>query len=143
MCVDDEPHPTDTAKARITIGTLSTGRRLRFRAQNHTEPKNMSVHTSSSGPDGNVATGAVIPLTGAVVPTLTVTVWVALPPIDTDELDKPQVGDGVTVGVTPQLKLTVPLNDATDAKSRLKSAVCPALMVRDVGEGAIVKSGSA
>ena len=56
------------------------------------------------------------------------------------------VGAGVTVGVIAQLRLTVPVNDAIGASARVKLAVCPALMVCDVGDpepASIVKSGGA
>jgi len=52
--------------------------------------------------------GAARALTGAVVPTVTVTVCVPLPLICTDWLDRPHVEAGVTAGVIAQFRLTVP-----------------------------------
>lgn len=85
-------------------------------------------------------------VTGAVVPTFTVTVCVPLPLICTELLDKLQVGAGETTGVIAQVRFTVPVNDPVPANARLKLAVCPALMVCEVDEpdaAAIEKSGAA
>ena len=88
-----------------------------------------------------------VPLvTGAVVSTLIVTVSVPLPRICTEELDRLHVGAGVTLGVIAQLRFTVPAKDPTDVKSRLKLAVCPALMVWEIGDpdaAPRLKSGAA
>jgi hypothetical protein len=70
----------------------------------------------------------------ATVATVTVTGCDPLPAICTEELDRLQVGAGVTTGVMPQVRLTVPLNDPVGARTRLKLAVCPALTIWDVGE---------
>ena len=83
---------------------------------------------------------------GAVVPTFTVTDCGVVPLICSEGLDKLQVGPSVTVGVTAQLRLTVPLNMPDPAKLRLKLAVCPALMVCDVDDpeaGEMLKPGAA
>jgi hypothetical protein len=85
-------------------------------------------------------------VTEAVVPTLTVTVCVPLPLICTEELESLQVGAGVNTGEIAQLRLTVPLYDTVPARSKLKLAVCPALMVWEVGDpeaSVIEKSGAA
>lgn len=85
-------------------------------------------------------------VTGAVVPTFTVTVCVPFPVICTDPLDRPQVRAGVTTGVMAQLRFTVPVNDPVGARARLKLAVCPAVTVCEVGEPEAVlieKSGAA
>lgn len=82
----------------------------------------------------------------AVVATFTVTDCVPLPLIGTEELDRLQIGAGVTAGVIAQVRLTVPVNDPVGASTRLKLAVCPALIVWEVGEpevAPIVKSGVA
>ena len=71
-------------------------------------------------------------VTGAAVPTVTVTGWAALL-ISTDELDKLQIGAGFTAGVMLQLRLTVPLNEPEGRISKLKCALCPGLMVWEVG----------
>lgn len=84
-----------------------------------------------------------MPLVAAVVATFTVTVCVPLALICTEELDRLQVGAGVTTGVMAQLRFTVPVNEAIGANARLKLAVFPAFMVWDVGEpgaGPIEKS---
>jgi hypothetical protein len=62
------------------------------------------------------------------------------------ELERAQVGAGVSVGVMAQLRFTVPENDPVGAKAKLKLAVCPALMVWEVGDpepAPMVKSGAA
>jgi hypothetical protein len=68
-------------------------------------------------------------VTEAVVPTVTVTGCALLPLTCTEELDKVQVGAGVTTGVMTQLKLTSPVNDPEGVMTKLKLAVCPALIV--------------
>lgn len=83
---------------------------------------------------------------GAVVPTVTFTSCAPLPLICTEELDRPQVGAGVTAGVMTQPKFTVPLKESVGAMTKLKFAVFPALTVWEVGDpeaGPIVKSGGA
>jgi len=83
---------------------------------------------------------------GPVVPTVTVMDWLPLPVSFTDEVDKLQVGAGVTAGVMLQFRLTVPVNDPEGATSKLNFALCPGLMVWEVGEpeaGLNVKSGTA
>jgi len=85
-------------------------------------------------------------VTGAVVSTVAVTGWLPLPVICTEEFDKLQVGAGVTDGVMAQLRLTVPVNPPDGVTSKLNFALCPALMVCEVGDpeaGPIVKSGAA
>ena len=69
-----------------------------------------------------------------MVATFTVTDCVPLPLIWTEELDRPQVGAGVTAGVMAQLRFTVPVNPPSGANARLKLAVWPAVMVWEVGE---------
>ena|ERR1700678_1833714 len=71
---------------------------------------------------------------GAVVATVTDTVWLAPFVICTEELDKAHVGAGEPACVMLQLRLTVPLNDPEDAMERVKFAPCPALIVCDVGD---------
>jgi hypothetical protein len=69
-------------------------------------------------------------VTGAVVPTFTITDCIAPTPICTGEPGKVQVGGAVvTTGVIAQLKLTVPENKLLEASVSVKLAVCPALMV--------------
>lgn len=75
-----------------------------------------------------------------MVATFTITVCVPLPLICTEELDRLQVGAGVTAGVMAQVKLTVPVNEPVGASARLKVAVCPAVMVWEVGEPEAVPS---
>jgi hypothetical protein len=89
----------------------------------------MNDHVRGTVPGGKLIGGTAPVVTGAVVATLTVTVCVPVPVSCTEELDKPQVGAGVTTGVMAQLKSTVPLNDPVGAMARLKLAVCPADMV--------------
>ena len=84
-------------------------------------------------------------VTDAVVDAFTITNCVPPPLICTEEPDKVQVGGPVvTAGVIAQLKLTVPENELLEASASAKLAVCPALMVWEVGdpeEGPSVKSG--
>ncbi len=98
----------------------------------------MEVHSQG------IARGGTAPLVvAAVVDTCTVAVCVPLPLICT-EGGRVHVGARATAGLTLQLKLTVPVNDPTGANTRLKLAVCPAVMLRKVGEpeaGPMVKSG--
>jgi len=129
-----EPHPRENRKIKTMMGTRRAGRRLRFRTHNHAHPRNISVHAREIGPAGKVTWGAATAVTGAVVPTLNVTVCVPLPLICTEELDMLHVGAGLTAGVMAQLKFTVPENDPIDANARLKLAVCPTLIVWKVGE---------
>jgi hypothetical protein len=68
-----------------------------------------------------------------VVATFTVTVCVPVPVICTEE-GTLQVGAGVAAGAIAQLRLTVPVKDPLPAKAKLKLAVCPALMLWEVGE---------
>jgi hypothetical protein len=68
-------------------------------------------------------------VTGAVVPTVTVTGCAVLPLICTEELEKPHVGAGLTGGLRLQLRLTVPVNDPDGVTTKLNIALCPALMV--------------
>ncbi|MGA8538715.1 MAG: hypothetical protein WB566_04410 [Terriglobales bacterium] len=70
----------------------------------------------------------------AVVATLIVKDCICLPRIGTEELGRLQVGAGVTTGVMTQLRSTDPVNDLVGASSRVKLAVCPAVMAWDVGE---------
>jgi len=59
------------------------------------------------------------------------------------KLNRLRVAGGVTVGLTPQVRLTLPLDPPTDANERLNVAFCPEKMVCEVddpGAGAIVKS---
>ena len=64
-------------------------------------------------------------VTGAVVPTVTVTDCV-VPLSCTEELDKLQAGAGVTAGLRLQPRLTDPLNPPTTVNARLNTAFCPA-----------------
>lgn len=78
----------------------------------------------------------------AVVATFTVAVCGPLPLI-CNMLGKLQVGAGVTAGLMAQVRFTVPVNDPIGAKTRLKLAVCPVVIVCEVGDpgaGATVKS---
>jgi hypothetical protein len=81
---------------------------------------------------------------GPVVPTDTAT-GCAPPPLICTELGKVQVGAVVTIGVMAQVRLTVPVRDADGVTTRLKLALCPALMVWEVWDpeaGPRVKSGA-
>jgi hypothetical protein len=82
-------------------------------------------------------------VTAAVVPTVTVTDCDPLPVICTEEVDKPQVGAGVTDVLKLQLRVTAPTKDPDGAIVRLNVASCPALMACEVGDpdaAPIVKS---
>lgn len=85
-------------------------------------------------------------LTGAVVPTVTVIDCAALPLICIEELDRVQVGGGVTAGVIPHFRLTVPVNDPEGARDKVNVALCPAFTVSEVDDPLAaekVKSGGA
>ena len=109
---------------------------MRFRAHSRVETSNVNVQIMiiGIGPGGTLTPGRAPVVTGAVVPTFTVTVCVPVPLICTEELDRLQVGAGVAAGVMAQLRFTVPVNDPVGASARLKFAVCPAVMVWEVAE---------
>jgi hypothetical protein len=117
-----------------------------LRSNNHAKLSNIPVHASGSDPDGKFTCDTLPVVTGAVVPTVTVTDWFPLPVICTEELDKPQVGAGLTTGVMAQLRFTVPVNPAEGVMTKLNLALCPAFMVCEVGDpeaAPIAKSGAA
>ena len=119
---------------------------MRLRSSSDPELNSNNVHGSGVVHGGKKNRGRTLVVTGAVVPTFTVTDSVPLPLICTDELDKVQVVAGVTVGVTAQLKFTVPENDPDPPRANEKVAVCPALMTWEAGDpdaALIVKSGAA
>jgi hypothetical protein len=124
-------------------GLRRVGPRFRFRRQNHPEPSNISVKARGIDPGGSRTGGAVLEVTGAVVATVTINGCDAPPVSCSDELDKLQVGAGVTLGVMAQLRLAVPVNEAAAARTSEKLAFCPALTVCDVPDpeaAPIVKS---
>jgi hypothetical protein len=145
--VDDEellpPHPTENAKASTTIGAASAGSRLRLRTHSQAEPRNINVHASDIGSSGKLTRGTAPVVTGAAVATWTVTGCVPLPGICTEELDRLHVGAGVTAGVIAQVRFIVPENDAVAAKATLKLAVCPVVIVWEVGEAAPIEKPGA
>ena len=128
------PHDTHDATANTSAGAASAGSRLRVRANNSPEPNAISVHATGIAPSGNSMVGMLLLVTGAVVSIVTVTDCVPMPLICTDDLDNVHVGAGVTLGVIAQLKFTVPVNDPVGASANVKLAVCPALMVSEVGD---------
>ena len=139
------PHDTENNRNSVA-GTAEMKRRLRVPTKRPAEPNNRKAQVSGHAVGGKALCHAVQLVTGAVVPTFTVTVCVPLPLICTDELDRLQVGAGVAAGVTVQLRLTVPVNDPIDENAKLKLAVCPALMVCDVDDpedDEMLKSGAA
>jgi len=146
VCEDEAPppHPAHDANASTTSGAARPGSRFRFRRNSHPAPTASAVHARGIAAGGKPTGDSVPVVTGAVVATVTVTVCAVLP-ICTDELDRLQVGGGVTVGLMPQVRLTLPLNPPTDANERLNVAFCPAEMVCEVGNpdaGPTVKSGA-
>lgn len=117
---------------------------MRVRIHTHIDPRSINVKARGIVPPGKPISGKLLLVVDAVVPTFTVTDSVPLPLIFTEELDNVQVGAGVTDGVIAQLKLTVPVNDSVPANANEKFAVCPTLIVCEVGEPeavSIVKSG--
>jgi hypothetical protein len=134
---DDElppPHPTDDARTSTTIGAARAGSRLRFRSSSHPEPSHITVQVSGITPRRRSTRDTVPMVTGAVVPTVTVTGCAPLPVSCTEELDKLQTGAGVASAMMPQLRLTVPLNDPNGATTKLNLALCPALTVSETGD---------
>ena len=115
------------ANAIASAGVTRAGSRLRRRTNSTAKPDKMKIENIAPG--GDTVRGPALVVTDAVVPTVTVTVWLVVPLICTDELDRLQVGAGVTTGVIAQLRFTVPLKDSIAPKTNLKLAVCPALMV--------------
>ena len=66
-----------------------------------------------------------------------------MPPVTLAELGTVHVGAGVSFGVMPQLRFTVPLNPDTGVSERLKVALCPGLIVCELGDpdvGPMLKS---
>jgi hypothetical protein len=144
VCVVDELLPPQDIENTISnvSGAANTRGRFRLPARRAAEPSSSNVH-SSGRIVGGVPLRSTVPLvTDAVVATLTATVCVPLLLICTDEVDRLHVGAGVTIGVIAQLRLMVPVKDPTEVKSRLKFAVCPALMVCEVDDGVMLKSGA-
>lgn len=89
---------------------------------------------------GNATGKSIRAVEGAVVPTFTVIHCASLPLICTDELDKLQVGPSVATGVTARLRFTVPPNFPEAVRLSVKLAVCPAVMICDVGDPDAKKS---
>jgi hypothetical protein len=137
------PHPTHDARAS-NIGAASRGRRLRSRRDSHHKVRSIKVHASGIASGRKLTGEPRLVVTGPIVPTDTATGCAPLPLICT-ELGKVQVGAGVTTGVMAQLRLTVPLKDADAMTTRLKLALCPALIVWEIGDpvaGPRLKSGA-
>jgi hypothetical protein len=90
--------------------------------------------------------GAVTSKTGLIVACPVVATVTAddrgFPPITcTEELDREQVGAESTAGDTAQLNLTVPVNCPAAVTSKLKFAVCPAMIVFEAAADESSKSG--
>ena len=131
-------------KTTASPGVASATSRLRPRANSTAKPDNMKI--DNIDPVGNIIRGPALVVTDAVVPTLMVTVWFVMEVICTEELDRLQVGAKVTAGVIAQFRFTAPLKELVAPNASLKLALCPALMVWEVGEPgakAMVKSGAA
>ena len=79
-------------------------------------------------PVGKLVDGPPPVLLEAVVENVTVTGVAALPARLTDP-GKLQSGAGVSVGVMPQVRFTVPVNDLAGVSAKLNVALCPAVMV--------------
>ena len=119
---------------------------MRWRSRSHAVPRIIGNHAISGGPGQRSLLDVATLVTGAVVPTVTVIACAAPPLICTEALDRVQVGGGVTAGVIPHFRLTVPANDPDGARDKVNIALCPALTVFEVddpGAGEIVKSGAA
>jgi hypothetical protein len=102
----------------------------------------MNASQASGDAAGGNPIGEILLAVEPVVLTVTVTVCAVLPTW-TDELDRPQVGGGATVGLMLQVRLALPLNPPTAANEMLNVASCPAEIVCEVGDpdaGATVKS---
>lgn len=146
--VEFPPHDISAPKTSMRIGATQARAtkvsRRRFSIISPPRPM-ISIHgiiVQGSRKSGNER----LAFEELVVFTETVTVWVPLPVRFTAALDKLHVAAGVATGVIEQLKSTVPLNAPDGASSRLKLAVCPALIVWEVGEpgdGLKTKSGGA
>ena len=141
-CEEPLPHDIHNARAIAIAGVASAGNHLRPRANKSAKPDNIKAVNIALG--GNAMRCPAPVVVEAVVPTLTVTVWLEAALICTEEFDRLHVGAGVTTGVIAQLRFTVPLKELIAPNASLKLALCPALMVWEVGEpdaGPMVKSG--
>ena len=126
-CDEPPPHDTHNAKAVAIAGVLRTSNRLQPLANKSAKPDN--IKAGNIAPGGITMPGPTLVVVEAVVPTVTVTVWLVLLLICTEEPDRLHVGAGVTAGVIAQLRFTVPLKDSIAPNTSWKLAVCPALMV--------------
>jgi hypothetical protein len=126
---------------------VASDRRGRRQLPTNSKPEALktNVHASSPVLGGKVADGAPSALPAAVVATVTAT-GAAEPPVTLTEAGTVQTGAGVTAGVRPQVRLTVPLNDPTGVRAKPKVAVSPAEIVDELDPPdaiPIVKSGAA
>jgi len=99
-------------------------RRGRRRLPTNRKPQALKANAHASSPvlGGKIADGTPSALPAAVVATVTVT-GAAEPPVTLTEAGTAQTGAGVTAGVRPQVRLTVPLNDPAGVRAKPKVAV--------------------
>lgn len=126
------PQPAIISRANTSIGAC-TRRDLLARRSRH-EPLKAKAHTVNQSDGGKLPDGRpppVIRAIAAVVVTVAVTAIAELPDTLT-EAGTLQIGAGVAVGVTLQVKVTVPLNDPSGVSARPNVAVPPAEMVDEL-----------
>jgi hypothetical protein len=124
---DPPPQPAIAIKLKTILDAARVGRR-RLPEKNNSEAPRTSAHAMIPMPGGEVGATPPPPLPDAVVPTATAT-GTAPPPVTLIDPGKLHIGDGVTAGVIPHVKFTVPLNDAAGVTVKLNVAVCPAAIV--------------
>ena len=91
-------------------------------------------------------TGEIDPAVTAAVVDICAVTGAAVPGVTFTEAGTVQTVGAVTAGVTVQLRLTIPLNDAAGVTARLNDAACPAVMVAELEDPlavAISKSAAA
>lgn len=139
------PQDIEESKRSSKPGAAMTDTRFPLHSSSIPAPKTVNMQANGVVSERKRISGTARAVVAAVVATCTEAPWAALPFTGTED-GSLQVGAGVTTGVMLQLKLTVPENDPTAVNDRPKSAVCPALIVWDVGdpgEEVMVKSGAA
>ena len=115
-----------------------------FRLRCKSRPARASSGREAVGKPARFPVRTAMAVTGAVVPTVTVTVCAAAPLNCTEELDKEHVGAGVAAGAIAHARLIGAENEPTGASDKLNIALCPAPTVWEAVDGPVMtKSGAA